>query len=390
VRSIKLGLALSALVLLVPLAQEARAGETPRGPGGARPACARLWPQSRGYSYLLYDPIRRRDLLVGGYANGGWSSSLPGAGGVWAFDAAARRWSYITDLPVNGADGAVFDAREDKLIIHRPYRLNPELTTPFQLDYVSEVWVFDFKTREWTNPQPEAAPPPGLCMCGGQMTFDSRAGKVVMFGGVDLPAFERCLVEGCDDEGWLNIETNDTWLFDSRVNRWTKLPRPGDESQLPSRRNSNALTYDSNADRILLFGGGDIWGDSPPDIWALDLQHNTWTNRAPAVAPPRGEYFQMAYDRAAKRTVYFGGLQYDGASEVLLPPETWAYDYEANTWELMSPLATPDARAWHAWTWDGKTRSFVMFGGGIDRDHFTDEAWMYRLSTDTWRQVPHK
>ena len=58
---------------------------------------------------------------------------------------------------MNGADGAVFDAREDKLIIHRPYRFNPELTTPFQLDYVSEVWVFDFKTREWTNPQPEDA-----------------------------------------------------------------------------------------------------------------------------------------------------------------------------------------------------------------------------------------
>jgi hypothetical protein len=31
-----------------------------------------------------------------------------------------------------------------------------------------------------------------------------------------------------------------------------------------------------------------------------------------------------------------------------------------------------------------------MFGGGADREHFTDETWLYRLSSDTWRQVPKR
>jgi N-acetylneuraminic acid mutarotase len=319
-----------------------------------------------------------------------WTSGLPGGGGVWAFDAAAKRWSYVTDLPVDWMDVAAFDTREDKLILYKPFRYNPELTTPLQLEFISEIWVFDFKTKEWTNPQPPETPPPGLCQCGGQIAYDSRAGKVVMFGGIDLPAMDRCFAEGCDYDEWSALETNDTWVYDSRVNRWTKLPRPADESQLPPRRNAAGLTYDSHSDRVLLFGGGDWWADCPPDVWALDLRHNTWTNRAPAVSPPKGEYHRIAYDRAARRMVYFGGVQYTWEGETLLPPETWAYDYETNAWELMTPPVSPEARGWHAWTWDGKTRSFVMFGGGVDKEHFTDETWMYRLSHDAWWQVPKR
>ncbi len=390
-RSIKLGVTLASLTLLLPLAPTTRASDGSQEIGGLDQACPRIWPQARGYGDMVYDPIRHRVLLVGGLAHGGWVSTLPGAGGVWALDAAARRWSYVADLPLDQMDVAAFDAREDKLVVYNPYRYNPELTTPLQLEFVSEIWVYDFRTREWTNPQPPETPPPGLCQCGGQITYDSKAGKVVMFGGLDLSAFDKCIAEGCDDDGWSAIETNDTWVYDSRANRWTKLPRPADESQLPPPRNSGGLTYDPDADRVLLFGGGDWWGDSPPDVWALDLRHKTWTNRAPVLSPPQGEYHRIAYDSAARRMVYFGGVRYTlEEGETLLPPETWAYDYEANTWELMSPPVSPDARGWHAWTWDGKTRSFVMFGGGIDRDHFTDEAWLYRLSSDTWRQVPKR
>jgi hypothetical protein len=39
-------------------------------------------------------------------------------------------------------------------------------------------------------------------------------------------------------------------------------------------------------------------------------------------------------------------------------------------------------------TYSPKANQVVIFGGGTDRRHFTDETWTYRLGPNKWVQVP--
>ncbi|NIV12839.1 MAG: hypothetical protein GWN62_16630, partial [Aliifodinibius sp.] len=44
----------------------------------------------------------------------------------------------------------------------------------------------------------------------------------------------------------------------------------------------HAMAYDSNADKIVLFGGSDVNGDEINDTWIYDPQTNTWTEMTPS------------------------------------------------------------------------------------------------------------
>ena len=137
----------------------------------------------------------------------------------------------------------------------------------------------------------------------------------------------------------------------------------------------------------MLFGGGGVFGPAT-DTWALDYNTDTWTNLGPAVSPPGREYGYLAYDPSADKTVLFGGITYDFNSETLLQPaETWAYDLKSNTWSLRSPSTGPSARGWEAIAYSAKADAVVMFGGGPDRQHPTSETWLYRTDPDRWSQV---
>jgi hypothetical protein len=338
---------------------------------------ARAVPDARNYASMVYDPIHG-DLILLAAQNG----SFQFVPGVWSFDAGNRTWHYLGDFPGGDfPDLAAFDASAGKVIVHMSWLF----TTTGEM--VSETWAFDPMTRVWENRNPVMSPPPGLCGCGAQMAYDAESKKDVMFGGIDVAAFYNCVQNGCDDAGWFAVETNDTWVYDYASNRWTKMPRPADESRLPSRRNSHGLTYDSGSDRIILFGGGDVWGPAT-DTWAYDYNTNTWTNLKPAVSPRGREYGYLAYDQRADKTVLFGGIGYDFNSEWLLQPaETWTYDFNANNWMLNSPSTSPSARGWQAMAYSKKADAVVIFGGGIDRANPTNETWLYRTRADRWSQV---
>ena len=88
-------------------------------------------------------------------------------------------------------------------------------------------------------------------------------------------------------------------------------------------------------------------------------------------------YVHLAYSAAQDRIVMFGGVGYP--DETRLNDETWLYGYSANTWTRLTPTGGPGLRGWYAMAYSPTADAMVLFGGGVDRGHFTDEAWLYKL-----------
>lgn len=315
-------------------------------------------PEPRTYSTLVYDPIHKDLLLIGG-EDASTTNLVPS---IWSFDPGNQEWHYIGNLPagVEPSDGAAFDVAAGKVIVHSSWLFYSSRAL------VSETWAFDPVTGAWENRKPKVSPPPGICGCGSQMTYDEKAEKVVMFGGINVRPM---------------TETNDTWAYDYASNLWTVMPRPADPGRLPSARNSFGLTYDSGSDRIILFGGDE---DSGPGqgTWSYDYSSNVWTSLKPATSPQSRSYGYLAYDKAAGKTVLFGGL-IDGH----VTAQTWTYDFKANRWEQKTPATSPGARAWQAMAYSENGAAVVIFGGGSAKNSPTSETWLYRSATDQWSQA---
>ena len=80
--------------------------------------------------------------------------------------------------------------------------------------------------------------------------YDSKRGRMILFGGVDAAGFR-----------------GDTWAWGD--GRWTKL---ADESPTgPQPRVMGYLAYDRRRDRVVLFGGRKGWPNGDlDDTWEFD------------------------------------------------------------------------------------------------------------------------
>ena len=70
---------------------------------------------------------------------------------------------------------------------------------------------------------------------------------------------------------------NDLWAFDHIENTWIELQ----PDNAPGARVMHAMAYDSNADKIVLFGGESATGERLNDTWIYDPQTNAWTDVTP-------------------------------------------------------------------------------------------------------------
>ena len=95
----------------------------------------------------------------------------------------------------------------------------------------------------------------------------------------------------------------------------------------------------------------------------------------------------MAYDPTSDRIVLFGGAA--GPQDIETPfADTWTYDYDTNTWVELRPQPAPTARGWHAMAYDAPSRTILLFGGGVDRDHFLADTWVFDPARRVWSSVP--
>lgn len=132
-------------------------------------------------------------------------------------------------------------------------------------------------------------------------------------------------------------------------------------------------------------GMEDAMVDAAPDAPSVDC-----TGR-PAEAPVTRSEVGMVYDAANDRLVIYGGNT--AASErCAVPPsevvgEMWAFHFDCNNWEQLSPTGGPGVLVRHATTYDASRNRMLIFGGRSSSASYSNAVWAFDLATDTWSEV---
>ncbi|MBA7547482.1 N-acetylneuraminate epimerase [subsurface metagenome] len=214
---------------------------------------------------------------------------------------------------------------------------------------------------------------------GHRMIYDSVNDRIIMYGGSTATGFQ----------GWVF----DTWAYDYNTNEWTKLITDN------SPYGSNArIAYDSESDKIISFGGSHADHVVSNQTWIYDYTENTWTQVTPSNVPRIRESSKMVYDSESDVVIMLGGsLSEDSNLDgfKLRFNDTWAYDYNANTWTNITSATYPLNYQFDCIAYDSESDLVIVFGGSTESDPYLDptggryhgETWSFDYNTNTWDNI---
>jgi hypothetical protein len=305
-------------------------------PGGPAPM-ARLAPS------LAYDSTRGTLLLFGGWMGNGLADT-------WELDASGwtehcQVWTACPRPPARDSAGLAYDSLRQRLVL-----FGGRIFTDPETVY-SDTWEWDGTAWSQVCGQGTECSGGPSARCDHAMAYDSRRGKVVMFGGA----------LSCDGED-LAQPNAETWEWDG--NRWNMVCGGLTGCSGPSARSGHGLVFDSSRGRVILAGGS---GDSGPaaDTWAWD--GTAWTRECgPGTgcqAPDLG-HVELAYVPARDRVVLRSG-EY---------PQTWEWDGSAWTLVCIGLSCDPfDNNKLFAMAPGGELGEVMLLGGFS----FVDSVWAW-------------
>lgn len=195
---------------------------------------------------------------------------------------------------------------------------------------------------------------------------DARAGHAMAY---DTESDRVILFGGAPPGG--------TWAYDFHRNQWTNMNPPVS----PPVTTGHAMAYDHESDRVILFGGDDGFRDRR-ETWVYDFNTNAWTNMSPPLPPRERSAHAIVYDAQIDRVVLFGGCSGFPCQEL---GDTWTYDFNTNSWTNRNPAFAPSPRYGHAMAYYGRLGRCILFGG-YDGNHKND-TWAYDFEVNAWRAL---
>ena len=301
-------------------------------------------PSGRDFHTAIYDPVRDRMVVFGGFHgrfyNDVWALSLAGSP-VWSALAPAG-----SPPAARQHHTAIYDPARDRMVVfggvdqHDPVGLR------------NDVWALSLAGSPAWSTLATAESPPSARFAHAAF-YDPVRDRMVVFGGRDGGGFRS-------DVWALSLSGNPIWS--ALVSAGTPPPALG----------YHPASYDPVRDRMVVFGGYD-GGGYRNDTWALSLAGSpVWSTLAPAGSRPTPRYGHTAiYDPVRDRLVVFGG---SGNSSRY---DTWGLAWSAPTPALVALAhaeAEPDrvSLAWYGSESAGLTAS-------VERREVTT-AWQ-RLAT---------
>ncbi len=212
-----------------------------------------------------------------------------------------------------------------------------------------------------SNPIPLAGVSQPVGRMWASMLFRSKSEQVILFGGGRL---------------------NDMWFWSTGAKDWEAV----DQGIPPNltRVGGAIAAYDSRADQMIIYFYKGI--GVPGETWAYDFQTSAWRNLKAANTPIGRRFTTLVYDSESDRIILFGGVLSDDSSAPT--DETWAFDYAANRWTQMNPAAHPPAVYYLQAVYESKSDRVIVWGG---RPAASENAvWSYDYNRDTWTKVVYQ
>jgi hypothetical protein len=204
-------------------------------------------------------------------------ASLVVSDGLYRFDLARKRWSLLEPAGVrpsarSGCTAEFFGGTLYMFAgISRVFDVN------------NELWTFRPELGAWTELHPDGPTPAPRYKPA--VALDERAGKIYYYGGLAFGA-----------EGFARID--DFWVYDIANNQFRQLP--GGIQPVRDQGSMGVLTA-PNGKRYVIHVGGDLptttscvgfpqLAKATSEIWAFDIEAETWSLLDSAGSMPRIEY----------------------------------------------------------------------------------------------------
>jgi hypothetical protein len=254
-------------------------------------------PSKRIVGAAAFDLRRKRIVSFGGS-----NSSRGTLGDTWEWNGAV--WMEMADTSVGLRDHHVLaydEARGTTVLFGGNRGPGP---------WPSDTWEWDGVS--WTRAAVEG--PVGRSR--SSMVYDAARRQLVLFGGIGAPPGpkEPFVVFG------------DTWVWNGRS--WRTV-----SGQSPPARYAHAMAFDSRRGVVVMYGGATMGADGQTvhleDMWQWDGAR--WIEIAIRGRSPGKRYSPaMAFDAARGRTVLNGGLEVKGRGQFAAFDDVWEWD--GSTW----------------------------------------------------------
>jgi N-acetylneuraminic acid mutarotase len=216
--------------------------------------------------------------------------------------------------------------------------------------FFNDVWQFGPQSDSFVEiGVGEVRPTARYGAAGAVSTLD---GEAVLF-----------ITHGFTNEG----RFDDSWSWDDS---WADVSPPG--GLRPIRRCLMRAAWDSENDRLIMFGGQT---DATPflgDFWALDS--NGWREIIADPSPPARNSNAMAFDDERGVAVLFGGNSAEGELN-----DVWVFDVREERWTQVEQSGeSPSPRQGHDAAWVAGHGLYVF--GGNDGSSDLNDLWLLTLS----------
>ncbi len=370
-------------------------------------------PSPRSYTSMIYDPIRDRMVLFGGFKGGSipqytndiYFLELGGANPNWVYSGANNPYPDI-----RAGHSAVYDSRHDRMVVFGGFTGPPDNRTwtlelagiptwiplpslgPSSRQYHSAVYdttgdrmfIYGGTTlaQDGEPPGDVCAQDPGSGGWGSVPTTPSPALRTGHGAVFDTPR-SRMVMVGGDAGAYYDANQLDIWGYDVAAVAWHQIngPRPRPGSDL-------GIAWDPLRNDVVAFGGYDAVANiSTHETWILDLDGPGWSQLPIGGAQPFvQDGASLTYDPVEDRMILHGVFSY--------PPggprqDTWEFRRDPTpTWSRLFPSGPdPPPRGFHAAVYDEPRERILVFGGGFAPTNST--TWMLTLRpTLTWQSIP--
>ncbi len=161
-------------------------------------------------------------------------------------------------------------------------------------------------------------------------------------------------------------------------------------------REFTSVVYDSKRNRLILFGGG-LHGRNYNDIWAVDLDKNTWSRieaigRPEEIPEPRAMH-SAVYVPESDRMVVFGS---DGTGLMFADYNVYSFDFKTGRWSVIKAQGEHHPRMVNTSMLYLGDERILIFGGGLTPfgnlhgAGSINQVTMFDLRTGQWTKIEAK